>query len=231
MLTRPHALLVALLAVATASGCEPQKQQTTVPASATTTVISLRDIDCGSCGDTVVAALEKHTGVYDASFDRVAAEISVHYDATQTEPSAMITVVQQQGYTAIEGAGQGAYLAEIEFAPGLDMVKISHAGEAVTLEEHIEPGKVMVFDFYAQWCKPCRQIDLHMKQVLAAHGDVALRKLDVVDWDSELAAQYLEGVPSLPYVVVYGKNGKRIAKISGLELADLDAAIAKGQRP
>ncbi len=210
-------------------GCEPSAQKTTVPASANATVISLRDIDCQSCGDRIIAALKKDPGVYDASFDRVAAEVAVQYDATQTDPKAFITIIEGEGYTGIEGAGQGAYLDEIEFAPQLDVVKISKSGEAVTLDDHIQPSKVTVFDFYAQWCKPCRQVDIHMKQVLATHGDVALRKLDVVDWDSEVAKQYLHDVPDLPYVIVYGKNGKRVAKISGLALDELDAAIAKGR--
>lgn len=111
-----------------------------------------------------------------------------------------------------------------------DVAEISEAGHTVELRDHLAAGKVTVFDFYAEWCKPCKEVDRHMEQVLATQGDVALRKIDVVDWDSEVAEAYLRYVPTLPYVVVFGRSGKEIAKISGLHLDDLDAAIEKGRR-
>jgi hypothetical protein len=57
---------------------------------------------------------------------------------------------------------------------------------------------------------------------------VAYRKLNLVSWETPLAKHYLQSVPSLPYVIVYGKDGKPAGKISGLNLADLDRAIAIG---
>lgn len=221
-------LLSTLLVVPTA--CERTSAATEVPASATSTVISLQGIDCQSCGVRVVKTLKERPGVYAASFDRNLAEVTVQYEASQTGPADFLAVVEQHGYTGIEGPGQGAYIPEIEFDPGLDVKKISENGEAVDIRDHAVTGKVTVFDFYAVWCKPCRQVDHHMKQVLAAHEDVALRKLDVVDWDSALAHEYLRNVPDLPYVVVYGVKGKRVGEISGLHLDQLDAAIAKGRR-
>lgn len=202
---------------------------TTVPASASSTVISLRGIDCQSCGTRVVAALKDKPGVYEAAFDLHLAEVTVQYDATQTGPDAFIATVGELGYTGLQGAGQGAYIPEVDFGAGLDAQKISD-GEAVDLGEHVVPGKVTVFDFYAVWCKPCRKVDDHMKVVLAEAGDVALRKIDVVDWDSEVARANLRGVPDLPYVVVYGRDGKKVAEISGLHLDELDTAIEKARR-
>ena len=73
-----------------------------------------------------------------------------------------------------------------------------------------------------------RKVDRHMLAVLRDNEDVALRKLNVVDWDSEVAKTYLRNVPNLPYVVVYGTGGKEVAKISGLKLDELDTAIREG---
>ena len=39
-----------------------------------------------------------------------------------------------------------------------------------------------------------------------------------------------EGRPSLPYVVVYGKGGKQVRAVAGLDLAALDRAIAEASR-
>jgi len=191
----------------------------------------MQEIDCQSCGARVVADLKKQAGVYDATFDRTAAELSIDFDGGAVGAADFIAIVESHGYVGIEGAGQGKYIEEIEFDPALDFKRISDAGEYVALDANLVAGKVMVFDFYAVWCKPCRQVDHHMKQVLAASDDVALRKLNIVDWDSELAAKYMKEAPDLPYVVVYGADGKLVDKISGLDLEGLDAAIQKGRAP
>jgi thiol-disulfide isomerase/thioredoxin/copper chaperone CopZ len=222
--------LVLLGVAAPLLACARPPDQTEVPASASSTVISMQGVDCESCGARAIEAVTKRPGVYAASFDRVRAELTVQYDATQAAPADFVAVVEQLGYVGIEGAGQGAYIPEAEFAAGLDVAKVSEAGEAVVLEDHLAAGKVTVFDFYAVWCEPCRKVDEHMQKVLAAHPDVALRKIDVVDWDSEAAKQHLRDVSDLPYVVVFGPGGKQVAAISGLALAELDAAIEKARR-
>ncbi|MEM6993448.1 MAG: thioredoxin family protein [Myxococcota bacterium] len=219
-------LITALLCF---GACEP-KRATEVPDTAATAVLSLQDIDCSSCGEDLATALANQTGVYDASFNRKLAELTVRYDQQQAAPEQFASLVDAEGYVAVAGPGQGRYLPEVEFDAAWDVVKIADAGQRVQLEPHLAAGKVTVFDFYAPWCKPCREVDHHMKDVLATQPDVALRKLDIVDWDSELAKAYLGSVENLPYVIVYGRSGKRIAAISGLDLAGLDAAVDKGRR-
>jgi thiol:disulfide interchange protein len=84
-----------------------------------------------------------------------------------------------------------------------------------------------MFDFYAVWCAPCRKVDAHVFALLGKRNDLALRKLNVVSWDTPLAQRYLKNAPDLPYIMVYGKQGKRVATITGLDLEALDEAIAK----
>ena len=112
--------------------------------------------------------------------------------------------------------------------PGADLVELSREGEDVpALEPHAIKGKVTLFDFYAVWCAPCRKIDAHVFTLLGKRSDLAVRKLNVVSWDTPLAARYLKDIPSLPYVVVYGKDGKAVRAVAGLDLAALDRAIAE----
>lgn len=114
---------------------------------------------------------------------------------------------------------------------GADLAELSKEGEDVpSLEAHVVPGKVTLFDFYAVWCAPCRKIDAHVFALLGQRRDLALRKLNVVSWETPLAGRYLKDVPNLPYVVVYGKDGKRVGAVAGLDLAALDRAIAKAAR-
>ena len=110
---------------------------------------------------------------------------------------------------------------------GADLVELSKEGEDVpSLDPHAVAGKVTLFDFYAVWCAPCRKIDAHVFAMLGRRSDVAVRKLNVVSWETPLAARYLADVPSLPFVVVYDKHGKRLRTVAGLDLDALDRAIA-----
>ncbi len=110
-----------------------------------------------------------------------------------------------------------------------DFKRVVESGEDVpALESHLAPGKVTIFDFYADWCAPCRKVDAHVFTLMGQRSDVAFRKLNVVSWDSPLAKRYLTDVPNLPYLRVYGRDGKPVRNISGFDLAALDAAIKEG---
>jgi thiol-disulfide isomerase/thioredoxin len=120
-------------------------------------------------------------------------------------------------------------LAPPKAPEGADVQKLVDAGQDLpSLEAHVVRGKVTVFDFYADWCGPCRQVDEHVYEVLKRRADVAYRKLNVVSWESPLAKHYMAATPNLPYVVVYGKDGKPAGQMSGLKLDELDRAIAAG---
>ena len=112
-----------------------------------------------------------------------------------------------------------------------DVVWLSKAGEDVPdLGTHAVSGKVTVFDFYAEWCAACRKVDGHVYERLANGDPLAYRKLNILEWESALGQRYLKNVPSLPFVVVYGKDGKRSATLYGADLAALDRAIEAASR-
>lgn len=109
-----------------------------------------------------------------------------------------------------------------------DLLVIAKAGEDVEdLRAVAAPGKVTIFDFYADWCAACREVDLHTYKILNARSDVAVRKLNVVDWDTPLAKRYLAEVSGLPFVIVYGRDRTEVRRIQGLQLSALDQAIAE----
>jgi thiol-disulfide isomerase/thioredoxin len=106
---------------------------------------------------------------------------------------------------------------------GVDLVHVARNGEAVELVP--VPGKITVFDFWATWCKPCKELDVHLAALAKQHPDrIAIRKVNIVDWDSEASARYLlPGKFSLPHVKVYGADGALLFEVSGAPDADPEA--------
>jgi thiol-disulfide isomerase/thioredoxin len=103
-------------------------------------------------------------------------------------------------------------LAPVTVAPTASAAEveiISH-GQEVALEDHLVPGKYVLFDFYADWCGPCRALDPHLRELAGRYDDrLVLRKVDVIDWDSAVARQYR--LSSIPYLVLFGPDGSRLA--------------------
>ncbi|WP_434391320.1 thioredoxin domain-containing protein [Melittangium boletus] len=109
-----------------------------------------------------------------------------------------------------------------------DLRILVEGGEDVpSLQPHLVPDKVTVFEFYADWCAVCRKVDRHVYARLNQRPDVAYRKLNVVSWESPLARHYLADAPGLPLLVVYDKQGREVATLSGGDTGALDRAITQ----
>ena len=190
-----------------------------------TQVYSIQGADCGSCGERLAAELRKLPGVKKASFDKHKVELSVRLQAGVGD-DVVASAAERAGLKAIVGAGDGRYLPHPDYPPGTDVVTLTRDGSKVgSLEKLRVAGKYTVFDVYADWCGPCREVDKHLRDVVAARADVAVRRLNVVDFDSPLARELGPRVDTLPYLAVFSPAGKR-TDISGLDLKKLDAALA-----
>jgi copper chaperone CopZ len=191
-----------------------------------TQVYSIQGADCGGCGDKIKAELKKVKGIKKAEFDVQKVELTVKMDPSITD-SVVQQAVERTGMKAIVGAGQGSYVAFPEYPAGADVMRLTNDGSAVgPLEKLRVPGKYTVFDIYAEWCGPCRLIDERLREIVAERNDVAIRKLNVVSFDSPLAKELGDGFSALPYVVVFSPSGKR-DDILGVNLIRLGGALSE----
>src|SRR5262245_1070521 len=51
-----------------------------------------------------------------------------------------------------------------------DVVVLSR-GERVDLSANAVKGKYTIYDFYADWCPPCRALDVQLRQLAARHDN------------------------------------------------------------
>jgi thioredoxin 1 len=72
----------------------------------------------------------------------------------------------------------------------------------MTTTDHDDTVKegIVLIDFWAAWCGPCRQFGPIFEKVSEKNPDAVFAKVDTED-QQELAAQY--GVTSIPTLVVY----------------------------
>jgi thiol-disulfide isomerase/thioredoxin/copper chaperone CopZ len=189
-----------------------------------TQVYSIQGADCATCADKIRSELKKNKGIKDVDFDKHKVELTVRMEDGVAD-AVVVKAAEKAGLRAMVGAGQGAYLPQESWPAGADIAELNKDGAAVgPLDKLRVPEKYTVFDVYADWCGPCRDVDERLREVAAKRTDVAVRKLSVVDFDSPLALEL--GVDVLPFVVVFTPEGKR-TEIRGAELGKIDKALKK----
>jgi thioredoxin 1 len=86
-----------------------------------------------------------------------------------------------------------------------------HVGSADELDDLVAEYDVVVADFYADWCGPCRALE-PMVERLAAETDAVVAKVDV-DVHQRLATDYgVRGVPTL----VHFAGGEQVDRTVGV---------------
>jgi thioredoxin 1 len=174
-------------------------------------VYSITGVDCVECANPIQAQLRKLKGVRKTEFDRQKVEMTVAMN-DQVKDDAVLAAISAAGPTfrGTVGPGKGAYIPFGEYPKGSDAIVLTETGSAVgPLEKLRVPGKYTVFDLYADWCGPCREVDAQLRAIVGSRQDVAVRKLNVVDFKSPLAREMGARLTALPYLVVFTPGGKR----------------------
>ena len=81
-----------------------------------------------------------------------------------------------------------------------------------TAKDLIETGDLVVIDFHAIWCSPCRMVGPMVEKMAEKYADkVIIGQLDI-DKNEELASTY--GVRNIPTILFF-KNGELVDKQVG----------------
>ncbi|KAJ7527621.1 hypothetical protein O6H91_16G064000 [Diphasiastrum complanatum] len=106
-------------------------------------------------------------------------------------------------------------------AGGVHFIQSQEAWEA-KLKEASAEGKMIISNFTATWCRPCKSIAPHFHALSLKHPDIVFLKIDV-DQMPDLADEF--DVQAMP-TFVFTRNGNRIDRLVGANLRDLERKVA-----
>ncbi|TKY69744.1 Thioredoxin H2 [Spatholobus suberectus] len=89
-----------------------------------------------------------------------------------------------------------------------------------------ETNKLMVLDFTATWCGPCKLMDPVMQEFAAKYTDVEFIKIDVEELTEVSQALQVHQLPS--FILV--KKGKVIDRVVGVKKEELKRSIEKHRK-
>jgi thioredoxin 1 len=87
------------------------------------------------------------------------------------------------------------------------------------IKEKCSEYKLLIVDFYADWCGPCKMIDVELKKI--NHPDVCILKVNVDDCEE---ATYAYKVQSMPTFCFF-RDSELLGTISGANLPSIMRVI------
>jgi len=86
-------------------------------------------------------------------------------------------------------------------------------------------NKLVVVDFYATWCGPCKMIAPKLEEMASQFTDVIFLKVDVDD-NEEVASQY--DISCMP-TFIFIKNCEKVSEFSGANADKVKELIAQNK--
>ena len=92
---------------------------------------------------------------------------------------------------------------------------VINVGSPEAFEKAKDSNSILLVDFYAEWCYPCKLLSPVLEKVAEKYqGKAAFYKVDVSQFP-ELANEY--GIEGTPTVLVF-KDGKMVEQLVGLQI-------------
>lgn len=91
-------------------------------------------------------------------------------------------------------------------------------------DKAIEDNSIIVLDFWAQWCGPCRAFAPTFEAASEKHADIVFGKINT-DEEQELAAAF--GIRGIPAVAVFRDKIPLFMQSGALPASALDSLIEK----
>ena len=188
---------------------------------------TIEGMSCTSCANSSKSVLKKLKGV-DSAFVDFDSKKAIVYSKGEIDEAGIKKAIAELNFEALFGNDSVIAALTEEDKKGLDIVVIK-GGKKIEFKEHLAKGKLTIFDFYADWCAPCKLYSPKLERLLVGDPGLALRKVDLVDWESPLARQLNKAykLPALPFTLIFDENGKLIGRIEGNEIEQVKNILKK----
>jgi thioredoxin 1 len=113
--------------------------------------------------------------------------------------------------------------------------------DAENFEDTITENDIVLVDFWADWCGPCKRFEPIYEKASEEHGDIVFAKLDTEENQMLTGQLGIEGIPTLMAfregVLVFNQAGalpapalkQVIDAVKGLDMEMVHAEVAKLQ--
>lgn len=108
-----------------------------------------------------------------------------------------------------------------------DPIEVITGGNEIDINQHLAAGKITLVEFYADWCGPCKMISPALEKLAKTDKDIALCKIDIVNWQSAVTRQY--NLHSIPCVLVFDRKGQMVGIMRGVDPQALEQYIAQAK--
>jgi copper chaperone CopZ len=185
-------------------------------------------IDCALCAPPVKKALASVPGVTSVHVDAAAKTATIEGNA---DPAKIHEALSNAGFDAELPGEHRTDFAPLSPAELAKLDVVAYDGRAkLNIEKSLAPGKITIVDFYADWCGPCTVLERRLERYMAAHPNIALRRVNIGKWNNAAARQATSlGAAALPYVRVYAADGKFVAAVTGGMWDEMLAALEKSR--
>ena len=113
---------------------------------------------------------------------------------------------------------------------------------ADNFESTVQGNPIVVLDFWAEWCPPCRQFAPIFERASDEHGDVVFGKINTEEQPSLQAAFQIRSIPTLmifrEQIMIYSAAGalpktaldELLGKVKALDMDHVRAEIARQEK-